>query len=139
MPTSLADLPTWVLSSAATRAHQILQSALADAGFSGYEYRCLWALTTADRLSQTDLGVAAALDPGDVTHTVRALEERGLVRREPDPGHGRRRLVSLTRAGREAADALDPVMADVQDAVLRGLTEKERTTLVRLLARVGRP
>jgi DNA-binding MarR family transcriptional regulator len=139
VPTNLTSLPTWVLSSAATRSHQILQSLLTQAGVSGYEYRCLSALAASEHLSQTDLGSAAALDPRDVTHTVRDLEARGLVSRVKDPGHGRRQLVSLTGDGRHTAARLADVIADVQDAVFSHLNREERAVLLSLLERVARP
>lgn len=86
MPLALASLPTWILSSAATRSHQILHRHLAQAGVDGYAYRCLTALARAGQLSQSELANATALDPRDVTHTVRALKDQGLVSREKDPG-----------------------------------------------------
>lgn len=138
MPTDLTTLPTWVLSSAAARSHQILQAGLANASVTGYEYRCLSALAGADRLSQTELGSAAALDPRDVTHTVRALEGRGLVARSKDPGHGRRQWVSLTPEGRRTADRLREVMTGIQNAAFAQLTAAERVVLLDLLERVGR-
>lgn len=138
MRTPLASLPTWILSSAATRSHQILHHRLALAGVDGYEYRCLMALAGAGSLSQATLGMAAALDPRDVTHTVRALEGRGLVSRQRDPGHGRRVLVSLTAAGVQMADDLVHVMSEIQDAVFGSLSPEERTTLLTLIERVGR-
>lgn len=137
MTPPLASLLTWILSSAATRSHQILHKRLAQAGVDGYEYRCLTALATKGQLSQAELGNAAVLDPRDVTHTVRALEERGLVSRQKDPSHGRRVLVALTAAGRRAAGRLGPVMAEVQGKVFGRLTHEERSTLLRLLKRVG--
>lgn len=137
MSPPFASLPTWILSSAATRSHQALQECLAEAGVTGYEYRCLAALAVTDRMSQTELGDAAVLDPRDVTHTVRALEGRGLVSRRKDPDHGRRVLVSLTAAGQATASRLAPVMADLQDRIFGRLSPEERSTLLRLLARVG--
>lgn len=133
----MASLPSWILSSAATRSHQVLHRRLAEAGFTGYEYRCLAALAAADRLSQTILGAATALDPRDVTHTVRALEERGLVDRAKDPDHGRRMLVSLTAHGQEASTSLSGVMSEIQEEIFGRLSADERATLVALLARVG--
>lgn len=134
---SLAALPTWILSSAATRSHQTLQRRLAAAGVSGYGYRCLAALADRGQLSQTELGDTAALDPRDVTHTVRALEEDGLIARINDPGHGRRVLVSLTTAGQQTVGRLDTVMASVQEEVFGRLSPDERSTLLALLARIG--
>ena len=137
MTPPLISLPTWILSSAATRSHQILHKHLAQAGVDGYEYRCISALATKGQLSQAELGNAAVLDPCDVTHTVRALEARGLVSREKDASHGRRVLVSLTAAGRRTASRLAPVMADVQDKIFGHLNLEERSTLIKLLERVG--
>ncbi|WP_226533861.1 MarR family winged helix-turn-helix transcriptional regulator [Microbacterium paraoxydans] len=134
---SLAVLPTWVLSSAATRSHQTLHLRLAEAGVSGYGYRCLAALVEHGQMSQTELAEAASLDPRDVTHTVRALEEPGLVSRVKDPGHGRRMLVSLTVAGQQATGRLSRVMASIQEEVFAKLSAEERSTLLALLARVG--
>ena len=77
------------------------------------------------------------LDPRDVTHTVRALEGRGFASRQKDPSHGRRILVSLTAAGRRTADGLAPVMVNVQDEVFGRVSPEERSTLLRLLQRIG--
>jgi DNA-binding MarR family transcriptional regulator len=138
MSLSLASLPSWILSSAATRSHQILHRHLAGAGINGYQYRCLAVLAEGGQLSQTELGKSAALDPRDITHTVRALEKLGLVVRTGDPKHGRRVLVSLTAAGRNMSVQLGEVMVAVQDEILRDLDTSERATLVELLERVGR-
>jgi DNA-binding MarR family transcriptional regulator len=139
MQLPLADLPTWILSSAATRSHQILHRNLAAAGVTGYEYRCLAALNVNDHLSQTELGAATVLDRRDVTHTVRALEARGLLSRTKDPRHGRRVTVSLTSAGRKTAHRLFLVMNDVQDEVFGRLSQEEQSILATLLSRVGSP
>lgn len=140
MPQPLDALPTWILSSTAARASRAVHVRLAAAGVTGYEYRCLTALAAVaavQALSQTELGEAAALDPRDVTHTVRALEERGLVARAKDPRHGRRQLVTLTDEGRVTADFLTAVMAEVQEEVFARLDRDERKALLALLGRVG--
>lgn len=137
--TSLDSLPTWILSSAATRTHQILQAGLGRAGYAGYEYRCLAALAEGEGLSQAQLGQLAALDPRDVTHTLRALEDRALVSRAKDPDHGRRMRVSLTPAGKRAVKRLGAVMTEIQDDAFGSLTKEELATLLRLLPRIGSP
>lgn len=137
MSLPLASLPTWILSSAANRSHQILHRHLAEAGVDGYAYRCLAALAKQGQLSQAELGNAAALDPRDVTHTVRSLEGRGLVAREKDPSHGRKVLVSLTADGAGIAVRLAGVIGEVQNEVFGAFSPEERSTLLELLARVG--
>jgi DNA-binding MarR family transcriptional regulator len=51
-------------------------------------------------LRMTDLANAVMLSSGGLTRLVGRLEQRGLVRRDPDPDDGRGFVVSLTRAGR---------------------------------------
>ena len=53
----------------------------------------------------SDLAVAERVRPQSMAQTVGDLEDEGLVERSPDPGDGRRALVSLTEAGREALEA----------------------------------
>jgi DNA-binding MarR family transcriptional regulator len=56
-------------------------------------------------LSLGDLSAITGADAPYVTLIVNELEARGLVTRTPDAGDRRRKLVSLTRAGQDAADA----------------------------------
>jgi DNA-binding MarR family transcriptional regulator len=55
--------------------------------------------------SVSDLAVAERVRPQSMAQTVSDLEGDGLVERNPDPGDGRRALVSLTAAGKEALEA----------------------------------
>lgn len=135
---SLPGLGTWVLSQAAARSHQVLHRHLRDAGFSGFEYRVLVALDDAGCLHQAELGHAAALDRRDVTHTVRALEDRGLVTRSPDPAHGRRVLVALSPTGSAAVASLRTVMQGIQAEVFGKLSLAQRRELLGLLDHVAR-
>lgn len=129
----LRELPSWLLSQAAARSHQLLTDQLAAVGASGYEYRVLAALGGGPA-SQAEVGRAAALDRRDVTHTVRALESAGLLSRADDPDDARRLVVDLTSAGIERLAELDQVLADVQNDLLAPLTPAQRTQLLRLLA-----
>jgi DNA-binding MarR family transcriptional regulator len=51
------------------------------------------------------LARAEAVTPQSMGEIVTALETAGHVARQADSGHGRRRLVSMTTAGRRALDA----------------------------------
>ena len=51
--------------------------------------------------TSSDLARYERISPQSVGATVAALEERGLVTRDRDPGDGRRIVLSLTEAGRQ--------------------------------------
>ncbi len=63
------------------------------------------ALVRLDRGGPATPGALAKLEqisPQSMGATLGALELRGLVERRPDPGDGRRAVMSLTEAGRQA-------------------------------------
>lgn len=136
MPSRLDAMPTWLLGRSAARAHRLLSSALGDVGARGYHYRVLAALEDLGPASQAELGSRAELDRSDVVATVNELEAAGLVRRAPDPGDGRRKIVSVTAAGRRRLRDLDRVIEGVQQELLAALSAAEREELVRLLRRL---
>lgn len=133
----LIALPTWQLSRAAARSHQILHERLQSVGFTGYEFRVLAAVGDARTLSQADVGRRAELDRRDVALTVRELEARGLIERAPDPAHRQRKLVSLTGLGKTALTDLERDLADVQREVFGSLSEAELSALLGYLVRLG--
>jgi MarR family transcriptional regulator, lower aerobic nicotinate degradation pathway regulator len=137
-PTLRLDaLPTWLLSRSSGRAHRLLSNAFAGAGARGYHYRALAVLEDLGPASQATLGRRAELDRSDVVATLDELEADALVERSPDPDDGRRKIVTITVAGRRRLRKLDAVVAAVQDELLEQLSVAERAELVRLLGRVA--
>ncbi|WP_238176762.1 MarR family winged helix-turn-helix transcriptional regulator [Kribbella albertanoniae] len=75
------------------------------------------------------------------TTTVAALEEAGLVRREPDPVDGRATAVVLTEAGATTVADSGRQAAEELDKLLHRLTPEERTQVLQagdLLDRIAR-
>ncbi|MET9318409.1 MarR family transcriptional regulator [Kribbella sp. NPDC003505] len=73
------------------------------------------------------------------TTTVAALEESGLVRREPDPVDGRATAVVLTEAGGQTVEASGRQAADELAKLLDRLDEADRALVLQagaVLARV---
>jgi MarR family transcriptional regulator, lower aerobic nicotinate degradation pathway regulator len=132
----LGRLPTWLLSRASLRAHQLLTERLEREGMRGYHYRVLAVLAESGPISQADLGARARLDPSDVVAAVSVLAGEGFLVRTADPADRRRQVVSLTEAGRARLVELDRAVAAVQEAVLAPLTVRERQVFVALLMKL---
>jgi DNA-binding MarR family transcriptional regulator len=133
----VATRPTWLLSQANARAQRVLGDAFAAEGLRGYHFRLLAALDQYGPSSQADLGRHTGIDRSDVVAALNELVHDGLAMRTPDPADGRRNIVSVTRRGRSTLERVDRVIDDVQEKVLEPLTASERTTFVRLLAKLS--
>ena len=133
----VAGRPTWLLGRANARAQALLAAAFADAGMRGYQFRVLAALEEHGPASQADLGRATGIDTSDVVAAVNHLVTAGLARRERDDADRRRNAVSITDAGLIEVDRVGGAVDRVQDVVLVVLSDTERTTLLRLLAKLA--
>jgi DNA-binding MarR family transcriptional regulator len=133
----VAELPTWLLSRANARAQQILHAAFEREGVRGYHFRLLAALDEYGPASQAEIGRHTGIDRSDVVAAVNELVAGGLVTRAPDVDDARRNVITITTRGTATLHRLDRSIADVQQRVLEPLSERERTTLVRLLAKLA--
>ena len=85
------------------------------------------------RLRMSELGVRRMLTPSGITRAVMRLEERALVRREPDPEDGRAALAVLTREGLGVLRRAQRIHhATVRELYLGRLDEREQRQLARL-------
>jgi len=113
--------------------------ALAPLDLELFEYDVLSALRRQGRpyaLPATGLARETGLSSGAMTHRIDKLESRGLVTRAADKSDRRAVIVSLTNAGRRAIDEAIQLRLDAADECLQGLSQRERSDLVRLLRKV---
>ncbi|WP_055489829.1 MarR family winged helix-turn-helix transcriptional regulator [Streptomyces sp. TP-A0356] len=89
------------------------------------------------------LASAEGVRPQSMAATLAALEQHGLIRRSPDPGDGRRQLVTLTEAGRQRVEGDREARQEwLTRALQERYTEDERQTVLAalsLLERLTRP
>lgn len=70
--------------------------------------------------------------------TLALLEQRGLVRRSPDPADGRRSILEITDEGRAVLDERRSASVHRLGAVLDEFTAQERATLASALPLLDR-
>jgi DNA-binding MarR family transcriptional regulator len=97
------------------------------------------ALRVVHRHEAARMGTIAAhlrIAPRSVTEVLDALEERGLVRRVPDPTDRRAVLVELTDRGRALLAEVDEARDGESAAYLSVLSERDQAQLTRLLRKL---
>jgi DNA-binding MarR family transcriptional regulator len=108
--------------------------ALADWDVTPGQARALRVLAAADAMRPADLAEALRIAPRSATEVVDALEERGWVRREPDPTDRRATRLVPTEDGRRLVVRIDDVRREASQRVLDVLTPTQRRTLHEILA-----
>jgi DNA-binding MarR family transcriptional regulator len=91
------------------------------------------------QLSPGQLLAQTLVTSGTMTNRIDHLEQRGLVRRRPDPADARSVRVQLSAAGRRRVDSALQDLLTREDAILGTLDGSERSALAGLLRRVVAP
>src|SRR5213075_1350490 len=84
-----------------------------------------------------EIGRRIELTSGAITTAVDRLESRGLVAREAHETDRRARVVRLTARGKEEAARVFASHKKAMDSAASELSTTERTTLIRLLKKLG--
>jgi DNA-binding MarR family transcriptional regulator len=111
-----------------------LGNALAAHGLSLPEYTTLSVLAARGGLSNAQVARRSLITPQAANEVLTRLEERRLLRRLPDPQHGRVRPAELTAAGRRLLAKADAAVDVVEREMLAGLAAAERRALRDALA-----
>lgn len=81
-------------------------------------YKVFTTIARRGRIAQSALADDLVVDKGQLSRTVRDLEQQGFIAREPDPADGRASILSATPLGRERLAA---ARAPQEDALVRAL------------------
>ncbi|HEY6632058.1 MAG TPA: MarR family winged helix-turn-helix transcriptional regulator [Rhizobiaceae bacterium] len=121
------------------KAHQrhvaVFASKIAD--LTPPQFATLAKLADVGETSQNQLGSLVAMDAATVKGVIDRLKARGLVELTRHDVDKRRLLVSLTAEGRETVGRLVPLAQQITAETLAPLSQKEASTLLRLLARIA--
>jgi DNA-binding MarR family transcriptional regulator len=130
---TLADL-FWAV---AGRLRRQARETVAPFGVTPGQARALGALDRHGGLRHGTLSEHLRISPRSGTEVVDALEERGLVRRSPDPDDRRATLVALTGAGEEVAAGLRAARRAEAESLFGTLPPADREALTRILRSLG--
>ncbi len=87
-------------------------------------------------LSAGQLGAETHVTSGTMTNRIDRLEQRGLVRREPDPADRRGVQVVLSDSGRSTVDAAMADLVSREHEILGALPRDSQDELAELLRRL---
>jgi DNA-binding MarR family transcriptional regulator/GNAT superfamily N-acetyltransferase len=129
-----------------TRVLGLLDEGLAHTSYSLTEARVLFEVAQRDRLGVAELRESLGLDPGYLSRILARFESDGLIGRERSAEDGRRQVIHLTPAGREAFGVLDARSSEAVGALLAEVPAADQPrllesmgTIERLLSRPQRP
>jgi DNA-binding MarR family transcriptional regulator len=111
---------------------------LAEVGAAGFDltpvqYAALAAVEMSPRIDQVTLAGFIAYDRTTITGVVDRLEQKNLLIRRPSSRDRRAHELEITDEGKRTLHAITPSVEEAQRIMLRGLTDKEGTELMRLL------
>ncbi|WP_344264964.1 MarR family winged helix-turn-helix transcriptional regulator [Actinomadura napierensis] len=102
-----------------------LEELVKPAGITALQYTALTVLERHDGLSAAQLARDSFVTAQSMADMVRALETRGLVRRERNPANRRELLILLTAAGRALLDDLAGPIRELERHMIRDLTSRQ--------------
>lgn len=116
------------------------QRAVADVGLTDFEYETLHSLMIRDTpgsASPTELAEELGVSGAGMTGRLDGLEKAGWIRRIPSVDDRRRVIVEVTKPGLEIWKRAMDLRGRTEDELAKALTERELTTLNRLLKKVA--
>lgn len=108
-----------------------------DFGIIRSEYFLLCCLSHFPELLAQDVARIARQPRNTVSRAVHRMLDEGYIERSPDPDHGRKALLSITRKGRALHEKIAVYLKARQDEVLGGLDQTERELFRGLLRKAA--
>ncbi len=101
------------------------------------EYLLLLCLSHFDVLTAQDVSELTGRPRNSISRAVSRMVGKGYIEKRPDSYDKRQSILKITAKGFKVHKAVAAQMTHSQEAVLGGLTEKERSTLVQILRKAA--
>jgi len=115
-------------------ARSVIEATLRPYDLGSTQWYVLWHLIHVGPLAQNDLLGLLEVEKPTLSGVVSALVRKGLVEQEADPEDQRRKLLSITPAGRSLWLALPDPVDLVLKTAFEGVPEEDLETTVRVLS-----
>jgi len=115
---------------------QVAWRRLAPLGLSPQQYQLIMAVAEQDGRCHGDLARCTWMDKPTATRILRTLQDRGLVRAEPDPHHRRKVRFRLEPRAEALIEELQGFRQFMREGMERGLEPSERAQIRSLLGSV---
>ncbi len=129
--TYVPGLITWLANKLSSGASQLYRTQF---GLGVIDWRVICTIASEGSISAARICQIVGLDKAAVSRSFALLEERALL--EVHEVAGRTRHARLTQSGWEVHDAILALAMARQERLLKGFSEEERATLVKLLHRL---
>ncbi|MCH8565631.1 MarR family winged helix-turn-helix transcriptional regulator [Nesterenkonia sp. LB17] len=133
---ALAREVAFLTARARGRGNALANQLLADLDLKVRHFSVLAMACSGTNPSQRELGGFLDLDPSQVVALVDILEDRGAIRREPDPRDRRSKILVATEAGHELYAQAAQRTREAEEQTLQALSPAERDQLRVLLAKI---
>lgn len=107
-----------------------------DFGLTRAQWRVLVHLAAREGLKQRELAEILEIDNVTLGRHIDRLERDGWLERQPDPADRRAWLLYLTERARPTLSKMEDLAVRTQGDAMRGLTDAERETMVRMLMKM---
>lgn len=107
-------------------------------GLALAEWRLLAIATALGPCSASEIGAAGEIDRAEISRALRRLEAAGLMQREADPAHRKRRIITPTGAGKALYRDISKERRAFFRAILSGLDGAERAQVDASLENIAR-
>jgi DNA-binding MarR family transcriptional regulator len=86
----------------------------------------------------TKLGPQMGMEPHSLSRTLKSMEEKGLIKRKPDPTDGRGVLINLTKEGLNKREMAKQAVLTFNERVSEELSEEEIAICIKALSVINR-
>ena len=128
----------YLLRQAANAYRGRVETALRDLRLTPPQFTALTMLDAYPDHSGADLARVALLTPQTMSTILQNLEKAGLIRRRPNPDHGRKQQIELTETGQHMLREAKSRVYALETDLAQGFSAAEQATLRRWLATVAR-